>query len=310
MDKNSIKKSMYLFLTAIVWGITFVAQSEGMKHIETFTFSAIRFFIGGLVLLPFICIPIKNTHKEQQNTNTEKQSSNLEDKKTLLIAGLICGFALFIACNIQQVGIKYTTVGKAGFISAMYIIICPILCLFLKKKPPFTIWIGVIVSMIGLYLLCVTDSISSINKGDIITLISSLFFAIHIMLVDYFSPKCDGVKLSCLQFFTCSVLSFITMLIFEKPEFNYILEAWLPIIYAGIFSSGIGYTLQTIGQKNFNPVIASLILSLESVVSVLAGWIILGQTLSLQEFFGCLLVFSAIILVQVPTPKLKVKNKK
>ena len=303
MDKNSIKKAMCLFITAIVWGIAFVAQSEGLKHVGTFTFSSIRFFIGGIVLLPFLYLSSKQSKKTQiQNTSTN-------DKKTLIQAGLICGFALFVACNIQQFGIKFTTVGKAGFISAMYIIICPILCIFLKKKPPFTIWIGVLISMIGLYLLCVTDSFSSINKGDVITLISSLFFAFHIMLVDYFSPKCDGVKLSCLQFFTCSALSFVAMLIFEKPEFSYILQAWLPIIYAGIFSSGIGYTLQTIGQKNFNPVVASLILSLESVVSVLAGWIILGQTLSLQEFFGCVLVFSAIILVQVPMPKLNLKKK-
>ena len=301
MDKNSIKKTMCLFLTAIVWGIAFVAQSEGMKHVGTFTFSAIRFFIGGLVLLPFICLSLKNSQK--------KQEVDTQDKKTLLFAGLICGLILFVACNIQQFGIKFTTVGKAGFISAMYIIICPIICIFLNKKPPFTIWIGVCISLLGLYFLCVTDSFSSINKGDIITLISSLFFAFHIMLVDYFSPKCDGIKLSCIQFFTCSVLSFIAMLIFEKPQFSYILQAWLPIAYAGIFSSGIGYTLQTIGQKNFNPVIASLILSLESVVSVLAGWIILKQTLSLQEFFGCVLVFSAIIIVQLPTPKVKFKKK-
>lgn len=301
MDKNSIKKAICLFLTAIFWGIAFVAQSEGMKHIGTFTFSAVRFLIGGIMLLPVIFIFSKNKEIKQEENRTY-------NNKTLIIGGLICGVVVCVASNILQIGIAYTTVGKAGFISAMYIIICPILCLFLKKKPPFTIWIGVFISMIGLYFLCVTDSISSINKGDIITLISSIFFAIHILLVDYFSPKCDGVKLSCIQFFTCSFISFIAMFIFEKPNINYILQAWLPIMYAGVFSSGIGYTLQTMGQKNFNPVIASLILSLESVVSVLAGWIILHQSLSTQEIFGCILVFSAIILVQILLPKKAKKN--
>lgn len=302
MKTNSLKKILCLFLTSLVWGISFVAQSEGLKHVGTFTFSAIRFCIGGIVLIPLIFIFSKN--KQNDNSNEEVKLS----KKTLLIAGLVCGGVLFVASNVQQIGISLTTVGKSGFISAMYIIICPILCLFLKKKPSVSVWIGVAISLIGLYLLCVTDSFSSINKGDVITLISSLFFSIHILVIDYFSPKCDGVKLSCIQFFVCSFLSFIAMLIFEKPQISFILQAWLPILYSGLFSSGVGYTLQIIGQKGLNPVVASLVLSLESVVAVIAAWIILGETLSSRETLGCILMFTAIILVQIPNPFKKKKE--
>ncbi len=204
-----------------------------------------------------------------------------------------------LASNFQQFGIKYTTVGKAGFITACYIVLVPILGLFLKKKCSPFIWLAVAMSVAGLYLLCITDGFS-IGKGDILVLICAVLFSFHILVIDYYSPKVDGVKLSCIQFLVCGILSGIPALIFEKPEMSAVLTAWQPILYAGVMSCGVAYTLQIIGQKNMNPTVASLILSLESCISVLAGWVILGQQLSAREIAGCVIMFAAIILAQLP----------
>ena len=204
-----------------------------------------------------------------------------------------------LASNFQQFGIKYTTVGKAGFITACYIVLVPILGLFLKKKCSPFIWLAVAMSVAGLYLLCITDGFS-IGKGDILVLICAVLFSFHILVIDYYSPKVDGVKLSCIQFLVCGILSGIPALIFEKPEMSAVLTAWQPILYAGVMSCGVAYTLQIIGQKNMNPTVASLILSLESCISVLAGWMILGQQLSAREIAGCVIMFAAIILAQLP----------
>ena len=204
-----------------------------------------------------------------------------------------------LASNFQQFGIKYTTVGKAGFITACYIVLVPILGLFLKKKCSPFIWLAVAMSVAGLYLLCITDGFS-IGKGDILVLICAVLFSFHILVIDYYSPKVDGVKLSCIQFLVCGILSGIPALIFEKPEMCAVLTAWQPILYAGVMSCGVAYTLQIIGQKNMNPTVASLILSLESCISVLAGWVILGQQLSAREITGCVIMFAAIILAQLP----------
>ena len=204
-----------------------------------------------------------------------------------------------LASNFQQFGIKYTTVGKAGFITACYIVLVPILGLFLKKKCSPFIWLAVAMSVAGLYLLCITDGFS-IGKGDILVLICAVLFSFHILVIDYYSPKVDGVKLSCIQFLVCGILSGIPALIFEKPEMSAVLTAWQPILYAGVMSCGVAYTLQIIGQKNMNPTVASLILSLESCISVLAGWVILGQQLSAREITGCVIMFAAIILAQLP----------
>ena len=204
-----------------------------------------------------------------------------------------------LASNFQQFGIKYTTVGKAGFITACYIVLVPILGLFLKKKCSPFIWLAVAMSVAGLYLLCITDGFS-IGKGDILVLICAVLFSFHILVIDYYSPKVDGVKLSCIQFLVCGILSGIPALIFEKPEMSAVLTAWQPILYAGVMSCGVAYTLQIIGQKNMNPTVASLILSLESCISVLAGWVILGQQLSAREIAGCVILFAAIFLAQLP----------
>ena len=252
-----------------------------------------RSLIGSAVLLPVIWFMGRNSSKKAE----EAQGSG--SRKDLLWGGLACGILMCLASNFQQFGIKYTTVGKAGFITACYIVLVPILGLFLKKKCSPFIWLAVAMSVAGLYLLCITDGFS-IGKGDILVLICAVLFSFHILVIDYYSPKVDGVKLSCIQFLVCGILSGIPALIFEKPEMCAVLTAWQPILYAGVMSCGVAYTLQIIGQKNMNPTVASLILSLESCISVLAGWVILGQQLSAREITGCVIMFAAIILAQLP----------
>ena len=212
---------------------------------------------------------------------------------------ICCGIALCLATNFQQIGIQYTTVGKAGFITACYIVIVPVIGLFMKKKCSPMIWLSVLLAVVGLYLLCINEQFS-IGYGDILVFVCAILFSVHILIVDYFSPKVDGVKMSCIQFLVCGLLSGIAMLFAEQPQLSAVLLAWKPIAYAGIMSCGVGYTLQIVGQKGMNPTIASLILSLESCISVLAGWLLLGQTLSIREGLGCVAMFAAIILAQLP----------
>ena len=295
MKKQQIplKNSLLLLLTATIWGVAFVAQSVGMDYVGGFTFNMARSLIGSAVLLPVIWFMGRNSSKKAE----EAQGSS--SRKDLLWGGLACGILMCLASNFQQFGIKYTTVGKAGFITACYIVLVPILGLFLKKKCSPFILLAVAMSVAGLYLLCITDGFS-IGKGDILVLICAVLFSFHILVIDYYSPKVDGVKLSCIQFLVCGILSGIPALIFEKPEMCAVLTAWQPILYAGVMSCGVAYTLQIIGQKNMNPTVASLILSLESCISVLAGWVILGQQLSAREIAGCVIMFAAIILAQLP----------
>ena len=298
MNKFVLRQSLILLLTATIWGVAFVAQSVGMEYVDPFTFNAARNVIGGLVLLPCIGFLNKLNGKEKQLTTESK-----EDKKTLIIGGICCGILLCIASNLQQFGIMYTTTGKAGFITAMYIVIVPLLGIFMHKKVGLRIWIGVGIAVVGMYLLCGLGKDAALQKGDWLLIGCAVCFSFHILTIDYFSPKVDGVKLSCIQFFTCSILSAICMLIWEEPSVSAILTAWMPILYAGVLSCGVAYTLQIIGQKGMDPTIASLILSLESVVSLIAGWLILGQRLSNRELLGCALAFAAIILVQIPSKK-------
>lgn len=293
MKKLSIKSMILLVLTALIWGMAFVAQSVGMNYIGPFTFNCIRSIMGGLVLIP--CILFFDKREKGEAKQGKK-----EDTKTLLIGGICCGLALCIASNLQQIGIKYTTVGKAGFITALYIVLVPIFGIFLRKKVSGRVWLSVAISVVGLYLLCITDEFR-IGKGDFFVLLCALVFTIHILVIDYFSPKVNGIKLSCIQFLVAGILSGVPMLISEKPSISTILAAWAPLLYAGIMSCGVGYTLQIVAQKDADPTIASLILSLESVFSVLAGWLILGQTLAGKEIVGCVLMFAAIILAQLPT---------
>lgn len=292
-----LRNALLLLLTASIWGVAFVAQSVGMDYIGPFTFNSVRSLIGAAVLLPVIWFLDRRKPPVRQTAEEKKKAG-----RTLLAAGLSCGLLLCLASNFQQLGIQYTSVGKTGFITACYIILVPIISLlFLQKKSGPFIWAAVALAVIGLYLLCITDGFS-VSRGDLLVFICAVLFSLHILVIDYFSPKADGVKISCIQFLVSGVLSGIPALLWESPSLSAVLDAWQPVLYAGVMSCGVAYTLQIVGQKNMNPTVASLILSLESCISVLAGWILLGQRLSTREIAGCVLMFGAIILAQIPQP--------
>lgn len=300
MKKSNMGSSTLLMMTAFIWGIAFVAQSVGMDYVGPFTFNAVRFLIGGTVLLPVIYFLGKSRKRENGAKEIQDKNSN----KTLIMGGICCGAFICVASLFQQFGISYTTVGKAGFITSLYIVIVPILGIFMKKRVSILIWLSAAVAMAGLYLLCMTESLS-FSKGDFLVFISACLFSGHILVIDYFSKKVDGVKMSCIQFYIAGIISSVFMFIFENPTVFNILAGWMPILYAGVLSCGVAYTLQIIGQKNTEPVVASLILSLEAVFSVLAGWVLLGQTMNAREITGCVLVFVAIIMAQLTDSILK-----
>ena len=291
MKKKQLGNSLLLLLTATIWGSAFVAQSVGMEHVGPFTFTFSRSIIGGMVLLP--CILLLGKWKKGFATKVE------------WIGGICCGIALCVASNFQQVGMQYTTVGKAGFITALYVVLVPIFGIFMKKRVSLLIWGCVAVSVAGLYLLCMPAGAFVLAFGDLLVLLCAVLFSVHILVIDHFSPKGDGVVISCIQFFTCGILSGIPMLFFEHPSVGSMLDAKWSILYAGVLSSGVAYTLQVVAQKNVNPTVASLIMCLESVVAVLAGWIILGQGMSSREIWGCALMFAAIVVAQLPAPEKK-----
>lgn len=278
------KNAFILALTAFIWGTSFVSQRIGMNYLEPFTFNGVRSIIGGLTLIPFILFFRSNENYQ---------------RKELITGGVLCGILLFAATSMQQIGIQYTTAGKAGFITAFYIVLVPIYGIFLKKKTGLKVWIAVAIALLGLYFLCITEKFT-IGKGDIYIFICALIFACHILVIDYFSPKVSGIKMSCIQFLVCGIISIPFMFILETPKISAMTTGILPLLYSGIFSCGIAYTLQILGQKNANPAIASLIMSLESCFSVLSGWLILGERMSAKESAGCVLMFAAIIIAQLP----------
>ena len=297
------KNAFLLFLAAFIWGIAFVAQSSAAEFIRPFTFNGIRCLIGGLTLLPLVFIlQLKNQKTLPLGESYDaRRPFPVHKLKTGLIGGFCCGICLCLGSTLQQFGIEQTTVGKAGFITALYIVFVPIVsAFFLCKKIALPVIASVILGLVGLFLLCITEQFS-IGKGDFYVLLCSFAFTAHILVIDYFSAKADGVFLSCVQFLTCGILSLPFIFLVEKPQMSQIFAAGIPILYAGVLSCGVAYTLQIVGQKNMNPTIASLILSLESVVSVLAGWILLGQTLSGREIAGCIVMFIAIIIAQLPS---------
>jgi len=321
MKKKRIVSNLLLLLTAFIWGVAFVAQSVGMEYIGPCTFAFSRFLIGGVVLIPVIYVMDGNRKKNAvQNTYIDERVKKImesdemisekmilekakkEQHKLTLAAGICCGMALSTASLAQQYGIMYTSVGKAGFITTLYIIIVPFLGLFVRKKIPFKVWISAAIAVFGLYMICMSESFS-LSKGDSLVLLCAFLFSIQILLVDFFSPKADPVKISCIQFFTCAVICGTAAFIFENPTWADLLAAAGPILYAGVLSSGVAYTLQVVAQRNTDPTVASLIMSLESVIATLAGWVLLGQHLSIKELFGCALVFTAIILTQLPDKK-------
>jgi len=294
MNKRIIS-NILLLVTALIWGSSFVAQKAGTA-LEPFTYNGIRTLVGGISLVPVILI-LSKVGKGKADEAAPK------DKKSLILGGIVCGTFLAIASNLQQFGMYFDAdAGKAGFITALYIIIVPILGMFLDKRVRPLVWFCVLLGACGFYLLTIAGKGVglTIEKGDLFVLLCAVLFSCHILAIDHFSPKCDGVKLSCLQFFVAGGLSFIMMLIFESPDINQILDCWFPIIYAGVFSCGIAYTLQVVAQKNAEPTAASLILSLESVFAVISGAILLGERMTGYEIFGCVVIFIAVILAQLP----------
>jgi drug/metabolite transporter (DMT)-like permease len=323
-----MRNSLLLVLTAFIWGVAFVAQAEGGDSAGPYTFNCIRSLIGGAVLIPVILVMdvVRNkkaTSDQQTFVALEEQKDVVRNKKTasgsvqknerkdLITGGVCCGVVLFAASTMQQLGIYMgTAVGKAGFLTACYIVIVPVLGIFLKRRCGINVWIGVLLTVVGLYLLCM-DGPVGFEKSDLFVLACAFLFAIHIMVIDHFSPLVDGAKMSCIQFFVCGLLGTIPMFFSEMKHSSAgialwaqnleSIEPWVAILYAGIMSCGVAYTLQIIGQKGLNPTLASLLMSLESVFSVLAGWLILGQKLGAREILGCAVIFAAIILAQLPT---------
>lgn len=311
---RNIRNSLLLLTAAIIWGIAFVAQSEGMKYVGGFTFNCVRSLIGGTVLIPCIFLMRAREERMQNPAGGERAQAAAgsgtgnavrggagfwKRNRTLLTGGTCCGIVLCIATNLQQHGIKYTSVGKAGFITALYIVLVPLFGLLFHKKVGKLVWIGLVFAVAGLYFLCINERFT-VGYGDLLVLFCAAVFAVHILTVDHFAPLVDCVALSCIQFFVCGILTGIPMLLFEQVSWASLRGAAVPILYAGVMSCGVAYTLQIIGQKNMNPTVASMILSMESVVSVLAGLLILQQRLKGREILGCVLMFVAVVLSQLP----------
>lgn len=287
--KEKIKGTACLLLATVIWGSAFIAQSVGMEHIGPFTFQAIRCFLACIFLFPL-------------SRFTDPDKVNFKAKWTdgkLWKTGFFTGIALFFAAGLQQMGLQYTTAGKAGFLTAMYIVLVPILGLFIGKKPPVTAWVSVAIAVCGLYLLSGTG-ISGINVGDVMLIGCAFWFAVQITLIDRFGLSLDGVRLNCVQSLVCAVLSAVVMLFTEEVHWENILNCWLPLGYAGVLSMGVAYTLQIFGQQALEPTQASLLMSLESVFALIFGWLLLHERLSPAELLGCGAMFCAVILSQIP----------
>lgn len=293
---KKMKGNILLLLTAFIWGSAFVAQKAGMDYIEPFTFNGIRCLIGAVVLIPVILFFAKDDPVSDETSEDERKTH----KKNLLVGGLCCGIIIFVASSLQQYGLLYTTAGKSGFITALYVVLTPICGLFLKKKIRPITWMCVMMALFGLYLLCFKAG-EPLNLGDIITFFSALGFTLHILVIDYFSPKVNGVKMSFLQFLVAGIISMPMAFIFENIVWANVFQCWLPILYAGVLSCGVAYTLQIIAQKDTDPMVTSLLMSMESVFAVVSGAIVLHEMMSLKELLGCAIMLAAIIIVQLPS---------
>ncbi|MBQ6381640.1 MAG: DMT family transporter [Clostridia bacterium] len=291
--------SLLLMLAAFIWGTAFVAQTDAAESIPPFLFSALRSLIGAAVLCVFILL------RRRFGKGAQMEKS---DVKRLLLSGVVCGIVLFIAMNLQQYGITVypqqvnNIPGRSGFLTAMYVVLVPISGLFFHKKVHPLVWAAVILAVAALWLLCLKNGFGGIYLGDVLMFICALAFTAHIISVDMLGKGVDGVLLSCVQFFVAGVLSLLCALIFEPHiGVQVIAQSWLPILYVGVLSSGVAYTLQIIGQKKSEPAVASIIMSLESVFAVLGGWVVFGDLLSAREMLGCVCMFAAVILAQTPS---------
>lgn len=290
---KKLKGSLLLLVAAVIWGITFVAQSDAMEHIDPFTFNFVRFFIGACVMLPFVPEFRKN-HK-----STSMPIPEGKKKSWVAIGCILCGFVLFIASNLQQFGIAIgDSVGKAGFITSIYIILVPIIGVFFKKRTSLRVVISAAIALVGLYFLCIHGEFK-LASSDILYIACAFFFSAQIIIISIYSPYISGAAFSAIEFSVAAVLNCIFMFIFEKPDIQSIISAYIPLLYAGVLACGVAYTFQILGQKELDPSTASLIMSLESVVSVIAGMLILKQMLTVREIIGCIIMLFATILAQL-----------
>lgn len=303
-ETRRLRGGAMLMLTALIWGTAFVAQSVGMDYLGPCAFTAVRNFIGCVALLPVIALASRLRSGAQP-----EEAAPAPGKKALFGWGAACGLLLGGATLLQQAGMQTASAGKAGFLTALYIVIVPVLGIFLGRRPGLKVWIGVVLALVGAYLLSVKGG-AGIASGDLLVIASAVVFSLHILVIDSVPAGVDGVRLSCVQFLVAGVFALVLALFLESFTWRDILSAWVPLLYTGVVSSGVGYTLQILGQRTVNPTVASLILSLESVFAALAGWAILGQALSLRELFGCALVFVAVILAQLPSKKGRAINGK
>ena len=291
---KQLRGSLILLIASVIWGFAFVAQSEGMKDVGPFTFQAARMLLASVVLFPAAAV----VHVVRKKRSGTVPHAFLPPR--LILCASVSGVLLFIASGVQQVGLQYTTVGHAGFLTALYLLIVPLLLgLFFRKKVSLRIWICVFIVLLGLWFLCMTNEGFSMGLGDVLMLVSALFFSFQIMSLDLLAKDFDGVQYSAVQIFVSGVLSLIVTLIFEEPTIEGLCAAAFPIAYAGIMSCGIAYTFQVLGQKNTPPAVASIIMSLESVFAVLGGALILSQVPSAFEFVGCALMLSATVISQL-----------
>ena len=296
-----VKNALLCFLAAFIWGTAFVAQRIGGEALGPYTMNGVRFLFGFAALLPVILI-------RRKAGITRKENGEDSGYAGTAFAGFCCGCCLLLASTLQQVAIMHTDVGKAGFLTALYIVIVPVMSLAIGRRSEIKIWISVAIALAGLYFLCMSETLR-LSMPDLLLIACAAVFSLHIMVIDHFTEKCDPVEMSCIQFLTAGTLGTILCIVLEHPDFTALPpDGLFALIYAGVFSSGIAYTLQIIGQKGADPAIASLILSLESVISAIAGLVILHQRLSVREIIGCALMFTAIILVQFPGKKEKLQN--
>lgn len=298
--RGQARSNLLLLMTAIIWGSAFIAQSKGADVIGPFTFNTVRYAMAVVALLPVIYI---FSRKRNSENTVDQDISRANGTKTLIIGGIATGIALFTASSLQQYAMAFTTAAKAGFITTLYVILVPIVGIFLKKKIRPIIWFCALLAVIGLYLLSIKPGTFSISRGDFFVLLCALAFTGHILIIDYFSPKTDGVKLSCIQFAVVSIASFVAMMMTETFVLSEVLDAIIPLLYTGVLSSSVGYTCQIIAQKKADPVISSLILSLESVFAAIFGALILHESMSGREITGCAIMFVAIIIAQLPEKK-------
>lgn len=298
MRGNTVRQNVFPVLAALIWGTAFVAQSVGADYVEPFTFNTARSGIAFLFLL-ILCAVFRRTRKQDFSGAAEARPAARRD---LILGGICCGTALTVAANLQQKGLETTTSGKAGFITALYIVIVPIAGIFLKKRAPRTIWLSVALAVAGLYCLCITEDLT-VTTGDFYVLLCAFCFSAHILIIDHFTQKVDGVELSCVQFLVATVLSAAGMVLTESPSLAALVQCAWPILYVGVFSSGVAYTLQILAQKDSNPTVVSLLLSLESVFATLAGAVVLHDRMNGREYLGCLLMLAAVVLAQLPASR-------